>query len=185
MIINFQITQIILVSFSLILIFVIWIIWSDIIGAGFEPTSRKYVRRMLEMAQVTNNDLVYDLGSGDGRIVMEAARKCDARAVGIEADPIRYIWSKIKVLLWGMQKKVTITWGNFFREDLSRATVVTLFLSQKANQKLKQKLQCELKPGTRVVTYYWSFNGWEPVQTDKEKRIYMYIIGQTSSVNLT
>lgn len=160
--------------------FFLWIIWSDVIGAGFEPTSRKLVKKMLDMARAGEGDVVYDLGSGDGRIVIEAARSYDAQAVGIEADPLRYIWSRMKVMLLGLQNQVTMVWGNFFREDTSRATVVTLFLSSKANQNLKNKLQSELQPGTRVVTYYWMINGWKPVREDKENQIYMYVIGQTS-----
>lgn len=169
-----------IISVAVVSIFLLWIFWSDVIGAGFEPTSRKLVKRMLEMAQVDAGDVVYDLGSGDGRIVIEAARKFNAQSVGIEADPLRFIWSKLMMMILGLQEQVDILWGNFFREDISKATVVTLFLSGKANQNLKQKLQSELRPGTRVVSYYWSFRGWKPVQEDKENHIYLYIIGQTS-----
>lgn len=179
MIIINYIFYITLTVFILIIIFIFWIIWSDIIGAGFEPTSGKFVKRMLEMAEVDSHDKVYDLGSGDGRIVIEAARMFNAYSVGIEADPLRYIWSKTIVLFLGLQKQVSIIWGNFFNEDLSKATVVTIFLSDKANQKLKQKLSNELRPGTRVVSYFWRFKGWKPVHVDEEKRIYLYIIGQT------
>jgi hypothetical protein len=171
---------IMLVSISLFILFLLWVIWSDIIGAGFEPTSRKRVFKMLDMARVRSDDVVYDLGSGDGRIVIYAARKFNAQAVGIEADPLRFIWSKLMILLLGIQKEVSIVWGNFFKQDLSKATVVTLFLSQKANQNLKTKLQMELQPGTRIVSYFWKFTGWEPIMADDDEKIYMYIIGKTS-----
>lgn len=180
MLITSQIFDIILISLVIFFVFFLWIMWSDILGAGFEPTSQKIVKRMLEMACVGEGDLVYDLGSGDGRIVMEAARSYSARAVGIEADPLRFAWSKFKVAIFRLQGKVEIRWGNFFKEDISDATVVTLFLSSKANQNLKRKLKTELQPGTRVVTYYWKFNGWKPVQEDQKKEIYLYIIGQTT-----
>jgi hypothetical protein len=124
--------------------------------------------------------LVYDLGSGDGRIIVEAARHHHAHSVGIEADPIRFGYSKIKILILRLQNQVSLIWANFFQEDISKATVVTLFLSAKANQKLRQKLLTELEPGTRVVTYYWRIKGWKPVREDNEKHIYLYIIGQTS-----
>lgn len=180
MLITNQIIYLILLSVIFAVIFMFWIFWSEIIGAGFEPTSRKLVNRMLEMARVDAGDVVYDLGSGDGRIVIEAARRFKARSVGIEADPVRYIWSRMKVVLLGLHEQVNIIWGNFFQEDISHATVVTLFLSRRANQNLKHKLQSELRPGTRVVSYFWNFKGWKPVQEDKEKHIYLYIIGQTS-----
>ncbi len=179
MLITNQIIYLILIIVTVIIIFLFWIIWSDIIGAGFEPTSRKLVKRMLEMAHVDSDDVVYDLGSGDGRIVIEAARMFNAQSVGIEADPLRFIWSRMRVVILGL-KKVNIIWGNFFHKDISKATVVTLFLSRKANQNLKLKLQSELQPGTRVVTYFWNFKGWKPVQEDKENRIYLYVMGQTS-----
>ncbi len=155
-------------------------IWSDIIGAGWEPTSKRLVRKMLEMAEVNSEDLLYDLGSGDGRIIIEAARGYNAKAIGIEADPLRYIWSKLMIMLLGVNQKVKIFWGNFFNKDLTPATVVTLFLSSKANQRLKLKLQEELQPGTRIVSYYWTFYGWKPVKVDRINKIYMYIIGRNS-----
>jgi predicted RNA methylase len=180
MLITSQIIDFITISLIIFAVFMLWIFWSDVLGAGFEPTSRKIVKNMLEMARVEAGDVVYDLGSGDGRIVIEAARSFNAGAVGIEADPLRFLWSKVKVLLLGLQKQVDIRWGNFFREDISEATVVTLFLSRKANQNLKSKLKVELQPGTRVVTYYWKFNGWKPVQEDMKNHIYLYVVGQTT-----
>ncbi len=179
MIISDQVIFYIILSILIILILVIWIIWTDIIGAGFEPTSSNIVKRMLEMAQVDAHDLVYDLGSGDGRIVIEASRLYNARSVGIEADPIRFGYSMIKILILRMHNQVSLIWANFFKEDISKATVVTLFLSAKANQKLKNKLQTELQPGTRVITYFWKFKGWKPIKEDKEKQIYLYVIGKT------
>ncbi len=171
-----------LILILLAVIFVFWIIWSDIIGAGFEPTSKRLVRKMLKMAEVNSDDMVYDLGSGDGRIVIEAARIFKSNAVGIEADPIRLIWSRLMIILLGVNRQVKILWGNFFNQDITPATVVTLFLSSKANKRLKQKLQRELQPGTRIVTYYWAFHGWKPVKTDEEDKIYMYIIDKTTGL---
>lgn len=180
MLISNKTFDLILISLLIFFVFFLWIMWSDILGAGFEPTSRKRVKRMLEMARVGEGDLVYDLGSGDGRIVVEAARNFNARAVGIEADPFRFAWSKFKVAFFRLRMQIDIRWGNFFKEDISDATVVTLFLSSKANQNLKRKLKTELQPGTRVVTYYWKFNGWKPAREDRKKQIYLYIIGQTT-----
>jgi precorrin-6B methylase 2 len=161
------------------LIAIISIFWPFIIGAGWSPTSKRVVREMLEIAEVGSGDIVYDLGSGDGRIVIEAARVYHARAVGIEADPFRILWSQLTVVIFNLRKRVRIVWGNFFHQDISEATVVTLFLWQETNQRLKPKLQEELKPGTRVVSYYWNFEGWTPVQEDKKERVYLYIMGKS------
>lgn len=176
-------TPILVISLILAIIGVImiWIFWSNIIGAGWQPTSRRRVEKMLEMAEVDSEDIVYDLGSGDGRIVIDAAKKYNARAVGMEADPLRVFWSRLIIMIYGLRSNAKIVWGNFFNQNISEATVVTLFLSDTANQKLKPKFQRELKPGTRVVSYVWMFNGWEPVKADKTDEIYVYVIGQSDS----
>ncbi len=160
---------------------VIWIMWSSVIGAGFEPTSMKLVHKMLEMAEIGPDDVLYDLGSGDGRIVIEAVKNYNASAVGIEADPIRVLWSRMFLLRNGIQDKAEIRWGNFFNKDITEATAVTLFLGGKANQKLKTKLVNELKPGTVIVSYIWKFHGWNPIIVDYDNEIYLYKIG-TSDV---
>jgi hypothetical protein len=173
-------TLVILLILALIAVFMVWIFWSSIIGAGFQPTSRKLVKEMLDMAEVGSDDIVYDLGSGDGRIVIDAVKKYDAKAVGMEADPLRVFWSRLIIVLSGIRNRAKIVWGNFFNQNIGEATVVTLFLSDTANQKLKSKFQEELKPGTRIVSYVWKFNGWEPAKMDKTKEIYLYVIGQSN-----
>lgn len=170
----------ILISLMIISLIIAWIMWSALIGAGFEPTSKKLVRKMLDMAEIDSMDTLYDLGSGDGRIVLEAAKGYNARAVGIEADPIRVIWSRLSLLFSGLQNSSRIIWGNIFKEDISEATAVTLFLGYKSNQKLKRKLLDELKPGTPVVSYIWTFKGWKPVKVNEKDRIYLYIIGKSN-----
>lgn len=170
----------ILIILGLIGLFLIWIFWSSIIGAGFQPTSRKLVKQMLNMAEVGPDDIVYDLGSGDGRIVIDAVKKYNAKAVGLEADPSRVFWSRLVITLSGIGKRAKIVWGNFFNQNINEATVVTLFLSDTANQKLKSKFLEELKPGTRIVSYVWKFRGWEPVEADETEEIYLYVIGQSN-----
>lgn len=168
-----------LFAVSSVVIVFIWIFWSFAIGAGWEPTSKRVVKKMLEMAESNSEDVVYDLGSGDGRIVMEAAKRYGSMAVGVEADPIRVLWSRIMVRIFRLQNKVKITWKNIFNQDISDATVVTLFLWKNINQKLKPKLLDELKPGTRIVSYIWTFEGWEPIKTDNYEKIYLYIVGES------
>lgn len=146
------------------------------IGAAWEPTSRRKVRRMLELSGAGPDDVVYDLGSGDGRVIIEAAKSYDARAVGIEADPLRVIYSRLAVSLHRLKGRVKVVWGNIFHVDLSEATVVTLFLTQRTNQRLKSKLLSELRPGTRVVSYVWTFDGWAPKSTDRENELALYVV---------
>ena len=168
-----------LIAVSSIVIVLIWIFWSFIIGAGWEPTSKTVVKKMLEMAEANENDIVYDLGSGDGRIVIEAAKKYNSKAVGVEADPIRVLWSRMMIRIFCLQNNVKIRWGNIFKQNISDATVVTMFLWKNINQELKPKLLAELKPGTRIVSYIWTFEGWEPVKIDNYEKIYLYVIGES------
>jgi len=155
-----------------------WILWTQAIGAGWEPTPMKAVRRMLELADLKEGDTLYDLGSGDGRIVIEAARRYGARGVGIEADPLRVAVSRLIVRLKGVQGLVTIIRGNFFRESIADASVVTLFLRQKTNSRLKQKL-LDLRDGTRIVTYTWTFEGWTPALSDEKERVHVYVVNRS------
>ncbi|MCL4355071.1 MAG: class I SAM-dependent methyltransferase [Nitrososphaerota archaeon] len=153
-----------------------FLLWSAFIGAGWQPTSRRKVRKMLEMCRVGPSDVVYDLGSGDGRILVEAAKTYHATAVGVEADPIRVLFSRFAVGTNRLKGRVQVVWGNFFHVDLSEATVVTLFLSQGANRKLKAKLLSELRPGARVVSYVWTFDGWSPASRDADDEISLYVV---------
>jgi precorrin-6B methylase 2 len=158
--------------------FGVFVLWSVAVGAGWEPTSRRKVRRMLEMSGAGPSDVVYDLGSGDGRILVEAARTYHARAVGVEADPLRVLFSRLTVSALHLEGQVRVVWGNFFHTDLSEATVVTLFLSQGTNRKLESKLAAELKPGTRVVSHVWTFDGWTPKSTDSDQNLSLYVINE-------
>lgn len=168
---------------SLVLLFLIllgayavFVIWSWPIGAGWEPTARRKVRRMLEMCGAGPSDVVYDLGSGDGRIVVEAAKTYHAKAVGVEADPLRVLYSRLTVAAMRLGGQVKVLWGNFYHTDLREATIVTLFLTHGTNQRLKSKLLSELKPGTKVVSYVWTFDDWKPVSRDDRNELSLYVI---------
>jgi SAM-dependent methyltransferase len=157
-------------------IFGTFMLWTTAVGAAWEPTSRNRVRKMLEMAGVGPSDVVYDLGSGDGRVVAEAAKAFHARAVGVEADPVRVLYSRVVVSLLHLRNRVKIVWGNFFHIDLSEATIVTLFLTQRTNRKLASKLRSELKSGAKVISYVWTFDDWAPVSTDTENELTLYVV---------
>ena len=129
----------------------------------FVPTQDAVVDAMLDAARVTADDLVYDLGSGDGRIVIEAARKYGARGVGVELDEALNKQARNRAAKAGVTDKVTFVKADFFKVDLSEATVVTLFLSPNINQRLQPKLKRELKPGARVVSHRFPMPPeWQP-----------------------
>ena len=128
----------------------------------FVPTWEPVVYEMLELAEVTADDVVYDLGSGDGRIVILAAQKHGARGVGIELDPRLVEISRPVAREAQVDRKVTFIEGDLFRADISPATVVTLFLSPGINRDLEPKLKRELRPGTRIVSHQFRIGDWRP-----------------------
>lgn len=132
----------------------------------FVPTPQEAVDKMLEMAEVKKDDIVYDLGCGDGRIVITAAKKYGAKGVGIDIDPQRVQESKENVKTNGVGNLVTIKNADIFEEDISKATVVTLYLLPSLNVKLIPQLE-KLKPGTRIVSYQFDMAGIKPKDTFK------------------
>lgn len=159
-----------------IVIFVSWIAWSGIVGAPWVPTPKKRVRSMLEFAEVTSDDILYDLGSGDGRIVVMAGKEFGATSIGIEVDPLRLMWSRLSIRRHRLRKRVQVIRANFFKVSLEDATVVTLYQGHEINKKIRDKLASELRQGTRVVSYRFILDGWTPAKTYEEESIYLYIV---------
>lgn len=168
-----NIPEIVVTTLSIILA---WFFYPLIFGAIWQPTPKNIVKKMLLMARVSSSDLLFDLGSGDGRIVITVAREFGAKSVGVEIDPILVLLSRIKIKFHGLEDRTEIIWGNLFRKDLSNATVVTVFLKQSVNNSLKEKFRRELRQGTRIVSYIHTFEGWTPVKSDEEAKIFLYII---------
>ena len=131
----------------------------------FAPTWEPVVFEMLKLARVTADDVVYDLGSGDGRIVVLAAQKYGARGVGIEIDPRLVEISRQVAREAQVSSKVTFIEGDLFTADISGATVVTLYLSTSLTRQLEPKLKRELRPGTRIVSHQFHMGDWAPDQT--------------------
>jgi protein-L-isoaspartate O-methyltransferase len=119
----------------------------------YVPTPQVVVDAMLQAAQVSSRDVVYDLGSGDGRILITAAAKYGARGVGIEIDPALVRKAEANAAAAGVSGKVRFITGDLFTADIGDATVVTLYLLQSINERLRPKLVRELKPGTRIVSH--------------------------------
>jgi cyclopropane fatty-acyl-phospholipid synthase-like methyltransferase len=130
------------------------------------PTPQAVVDKMLDMAKVTKDDIVYDLGSGDGRIPITAAKTYGARAVGIDIDPQRIREANENLKVAGVGDRVRFLNQDLFTTDISDATVITLYLLPSLNVKLMPKLKAELKPGTRIVSHSFDMMGqWEPERT--------------------
>jgi len=140
---------------------------------------------MLELAQVTDRDIVYDLGSGDGRIVILAAKRHGARAVGVEIDPTLVWFSRQDARRQAVEHLVTFLHQDALTVDVSPATVVTLFLTPQANLRLRPTLRSQLRPGARVVSHAHDMGDWTPMRVERvrsragtEHTLYLWQIGR-------
>jgi SAM-dependent methyltransferase len=134
----------------------------------YVPTTDEAVTAMLKLAEVKPADVVYDLGCGDGRIVIAAAKKFGARGVGVDIDPVRIREAKENAKKAGVENRVRFEENDLFKTDIHEANVVTLFLLNSVNLKLRPKLLRELKPGTRIVSNTFDMGDWKP---DKEAAV--------------
>lgn len=169
-----QAGTIIVLGLAAVLVVMVSIVWPTRRGAPWVPTVLVTVPRMLALADIQPGELVYDLGSGDGRMLIVAARRFGARAVGVEIDPWRYLWTKMLILVLRLRGQVQVIRGDLFDQDVSEADVVTVYLTKAANKKLKNKLESELHSGGRVVSHLFTFPGWPIARTDAKADLYLY-----------
>jgi SAM-dependent methyltransferase len=149
----------------------------------YVPTPPEVVDEMLRLAGVKAGDILYDLGCGDGRIVIAAAKRFGIKAVGIDIDPVRITESNNNAETAGVTGKVRFIQQNLFEADFRDATVVTMYLLTSVNRRLRPKLLAELKPGTRLVSHSFDMGEWKPDKTslvttsyDDERAVYFWIV---------
>jgi cyclopropane fatty-acyl-phospholipid synthase-like methyltransferase len=144
----------------------------------FAVTPQPVVEAMLRLARVGPDDVVYDLGSGDGRIVVIAAQQFGARGVGIELQPQLVAASRQTAREGGVADRVRFVEGDFFNVDLSEATVVTMWLTDRIGQRLAPKLRRELKPGSRIVSHQFHLGDWAPDETRRVEgeNIFLWVV---------
>ncbi len=148
---------------------------------AYIPTPKNIVRQMLLLARLRQGELLYDLGAGDGRILIEGAREFGARCVGVEIDPERIV--RLKERLAATKVEAKIIQGDLMQVDLSDADVVAIYLSDSVNAKLAPKLSRELKPGARVVSLDYTLPGWKlekktsVTSAGLSRQIYLYSEG--------
>ncbi|MGC8601144.1 MAG: methyltransferase domain-containing protein [Thermoprotei archaeon] len=148
----------------------------------FVPTPEPVVRKMLELAGVTKGTVVYDLGAGDGRIIIMAAKEFGATAVGVEAHPGRADLIEKRIEEENLKDRVTLIRGDFFKVDVSKADVLALYLLTSVDQRLEPKFESELKPGAKIVSHDFPFPGWIPDKVVEVKdspfthQIYLYVM---------
>jgi ubiquinone/menaquinone biosynthesis C-methylase UbiE len=155
------------------------------LDAPFVPSMVEIAEGMLKLAKVTKDDVVYDLGCGDGRIVIMAAKKFGARGVGVDIDRERIRESNRNARKAGVAGRVRFIRQDLFETNISKATVVTLYLKPEVNLRLRPKLLRELKPGTRVVSNSFDMGDWVPdkIEAVLGNSIYFWIIPQKSAAH--
>ena len=152
----------------------------------YVPTPPEVVAEMLRVAKVGKDDVLYDLGSGDGRIVITAAQQFGTRGVGVDIDPQRIQEANENAQRAGVSDRVEFRQQDLFETDLSDATVVTLYLLPEVNLRLRPKLLRELKPGTRIVSHQFDMGDWQPEQVIEidDRRVYYWVVPETVPENL-
>lgn len=152
----------------------------------YVPTPQAVVDAMLKVAKVGKNDVLYDLGSGDGRIVNTAAQKFGTQGFGIDIDPQRIKEANENAQKAGVTDRVKFVQQDLFKTDFRKATVVTLYLLPEINLRLRPKLLSELKPGTRIVSHAFDMGDWKPDQTltVEGKTIYYWVVPKKVPANL-
>ncbi|MDD4777821.1 MAG: methyltransferase domain-containing protein [Fermentimonas sp.] len=149
-----------------------------VLDVPYVPTPQKVVDGMLELADVKKGEVVYDLGCGDGRIVITAAKDFGATGIGVDLNPERIEEANANAVEAKVENKVTFHQGDLFNFDFSKADVLTLYLLPDVNLKLKPKILAEMKPGSRVVSHAFTMGDWEPDEsiTIEGRNVYLWII---------
>lgn len=144
----------------------------------YVPTPDDVVEKMLDLAKVTKDDVVIDLGSGDGRIPIAAAKKFGCRARGVDINPVRIEEANANLKGSGVEHLVTFVEGDVFVVPIADATVVTLYLFPHVMLKLRDRLKAELKPGTRIVAHEFMMGDWEPKVTERVRnaRVHLWVL---------
>ena|SRR5688572_19271630 len=150
--------------------------------APYVPTPQEVVDRMLALANVTRNDLVVDLGCGDGRIPVTAAKTYGARGLGVDIDPVRIAEANANAKAAGVTHLVEFKLQDALKTDVSNATVVTTYLLSQSNLRVRPLITKQLRPGSRIVTHSFSMGDWEPAKTEtfndatgRSRTIYLYL----------
>src|SRR6266498_473363 len=152
----------------------LWVLIPALYGLPPVPTKPERIRKALKLANLKPDQTLYDLGAGDGRVLLIAARDFGAKAVGVEVGPIQCALIWLKAVASGFGNKIQIRWANFYKANLSDADVVFIYATSKEVTKLASQLEKQLKRGARVVSISADFPEWEPQEFDNRELIFVY-----------
>lgn len=174
----FLATEVFVLFIILYLLYLLSWFWPpDSPWAPWWKTEAHVARAIQKLAKITKDDLVYELGSGDGENLITLAKDFGIQSVGIEVDPLRVVLSKFHIWRKGLTDKIRIEKKDFFKVDISEATVVYTYLVPRALEKLKTKFEKELTSGTRVVSYRYEIPYLKQVGVNKEHKLFLYEVG--------
>jgi precorrin-6B methylase 2 len=170
--------MIVLIFFAFFLVFflgmLVWILVPAFYGLPPVPTKPERVRKALKLANLQPDEILYDLGAGDGRVLIIAARDFSANAVGLEIGPIQCLLIWLRVTTSGFGNQIQVRWGNFYKADLTDADVVFVYATSEEVTKLASHLETQMKKGARLVSISADFSEWEPSVVDEQELIFVY-----------
>jgi predicted RNA methylase len=158
----------------LFIIGLLWIVVPALYGLPSVPTKQERIRKALQLVNLQPDETIYDLGAGDGRVLLIAAREFHAKAVGIEIGPVQCALIWLRVVASGFGSKIQVRWGNYLKTDLSQADVVFLYATSKEVLRVAAYLEKQMKPGSRLVSISADFPEWEPSIIDDRELIFVY-----------
>jgi Mycolic acid cyclopropane synthetase len=167
------------VNLLVFILALLWILVPAIYGLPSKPTNLDRIRMALKLVGLKQNEVLYDLGAGDGRVLLIAVQEFGAKAVGIEVGPVQCALIWLRATASGFGNNVQIQWGNFFKSDLSKADVVYVYATSTEVAKLAPYLEKQMKPGSRVVSISADFPEWEPFTFDETDLIFVYAMPPT------
>ena len=152
----------------------LWLLVPALYGVPWVPTREKRIRKALQLAELQPGDTLYDLGAGDGRVLLMAAQEFGANALGIEIGPVQCSLGWLRIWFSGSRHKAWVRCGDFYKADIQDADVVFVYLTSTQTTRLAKKLEQELRPGARVVSIAADFDDWQPILVDRELLIFVY-----------
>lgn len=164
-------------NYFLLIFGIFWLLWFLVpifSGIPWVPTKEDRIRKALYLADLKPDEVLFDLGSGDGRVPLIAARDFEASSVGVEISPLHCLLALCRIRHAGLVKRASIRWMSYYRVDLSRADVIYFYGHSKFVEKLKRHLDGKLHEGTRVISIGTDFDGWQPNKMDRENLIFVY-----------
>lgn len=164
------------VNLLLFLLVLLWILVPAFYGLPSKPTKPDRIRKALQLVDLKKDELLYDLGAGDGRVLLISAKEFGAKAIGIEVGPVQCLLIWLRIAMGGLGERIQIKLGNFYKAELKDADVVFIYATSQELMKLAPHLEKQMKAGSRLVSISADFPAWEPTAIDDRNLIFSYVM---------